>query len=239
MHPHVRSELLPTLGTALSHSYLVSGFLPTRIVFPAIVAILKGPHVQIPTAILRSCFVDYVSIVDAPLLNEAMKPQQPFDTKLKTCLVNLFSRFDCREVPTPSNILLLIDQVSQYEFVTKPMAPIVMMNQGIPAEERRFWQSMSVCMLTTPSKLLQMIEEPFFNSPSEECVFGYLQQFVGNMSMDNAQRFLRFVTGSSVAVCRQITVEFNALSGLARCPIVNTCTPVFELLTSYHTCGVC
>jgi len=162
MHPHVRSELLPTLGTALSHSYLVSGFLPTRIVFPAIVAILKGPHVQIPTAILRSCFVDYVSIVDAPLLNEAMKPQQPFDTKLKTCLVNLFSRFDCREVPTPSNILLLIDQVSQYEFVTKPMAPIVMMNQGIPAEERRFWQSMSVCMLTTPSKLLQMIEEPFF-----------------------------------------------------------------------------
>lgn len=96
MHPHVRSELLPTLGTALSHGYLVSGFLPTRIVFPAIVAILKGPHVQIPTAILRSCFVDYVSIVDAALLNEAMKPQQPFDTKLKTRLVNLFSRFDCR-----------------------------------------------------------------------------------------------------------------------------------------------
>lgn len=66
------------------------------------------------------------------------------------------------------------------------MAPIVMMNQGIPNEERRFWQSMSVCrlydlykaMLTTPSKLLQMIEEPFFNSPSEECVFGYLQQHV-------------------------------------------------------------
>ena len=79
-----------------------------------------------------------------------------------------------------------------------------------------------------------MIDEPFFNSKSEERVFGYLQQFVGNMSSDVTQKFLRFVTGSSVAVCPKIDITFNALSGLARRPIAHTCAPL-EVPTSYST----
>ena len=90
-------------------------------------------------------------------------------------------------------------------------------------------------MLTTPSKLLQLIHESLFNSPSEERVFVYLQQFVGNMSIDEAQRFLRYVTGSSVAVCGRIIVEFNGLSGLARRPSAHTCSPVLELPYTYYT----
>ena len=52
------------------------------------------------------------------LLNDAMKPQQSFATEMKTHLVRWLSRFDCCDVPTPSNILSLLDQLSQYEFLT-------------------------------------------------------------------------------------------------------------------------
>ena len=59
--------------------------------FPSLVAILKGPHVQVPLSILCSCFVDYVSAVDMALLKAAMVPQQNFDAELKSRLVSLFT----------------------------------------------------------------------------------------------------------------------------------------------------
>ena len=46
--------------------------------------------------------------------------------------------------------------------------------------------------------------------------------------------FLRFVTGSSVCIGRSITVEFNNLEGLARCPIAHTCSCVLELSMVHH-----
>ena len=122
------------------------------------------------------------------------------------------------------------------------MAPIALMYSGI-TEGQVFWNKKSVenlyelytSLLTSPSKVLEMIEEPFFESRNEERVFGYLQQFVGNMTSEVVQKFLRFVTGASVAVCPTITVQFNLLSGLARCPIAHTCASVLELSVSYET----
>ena len=55
------------------------------------------------------------------------------------------------------------------------------------------------------------------------------------MNGENMQKFLRFVTGASVAVCAMITVEFNSLSGLARRPIAHTCLPMIELSICYDT----
>ena len=243
LHPHVTPELWSLLGATLSHGYLVSGFLPVRITFPALLAILKGPQVQVPSDFLRSAFVDYVSTVESKLLKEAMYAEGSYTADLKSRLMNILFRYDCRRQPTPSNILCLVDQVARYEFITKPMAALVQMNQGIPAGERGFWQNKSIlslsalysAMLSSPEKVLEMIEEPFFESRSQERVFEYLQRFIGNMTLDLAQKFLRFVTGSSVTVCPQITIQFNSVSGLARCPIAHTCAPMLELPVSYDT----
>lgn len=243
IHPNVRTELLPTLGAALSHGYLVTGFLPVRVAFPSLVAILKGPHVQVSSAILRSCFVDYLSNVESTMLDTAIKCDTSFPDSLKSRLNALFYRYDCREEPSTSNILKLVDQVAQYEFLTKPMAPIALMHNGITKEERPFWSKKSVeslyelytSLLTSPKKVLDMIDEPYFANMNEERVFGYLQQFVGNMASEVVQKFLRFVTGASVAVCPTITIQFNSLSGLARRPIAHTCASVLELSVSYET----
>ena len=36
LHPSVDMSVLPSLGTVLSHGYLVCGFMPTRIAFPVL-----------------------------------------------------------------------------------------------------------------------------------------------------------------------------------------------------------
>ena len=85
-----------------------------------------------------------------------------------------------------------------------------------------------------PSKLFELLTtepEDELNS-SEQHVYLYLQQFVGNMRSDELQNFLRFVT--SCSVCSNIKVIFNSLSGLA--PSVTLVTihlscPVYTLFT--------
>lgn len=123
------------------------------------------------------------------------------------------------------------------------MALITLMHSGVPLAHREYWNRKSVeslfelytSLITTPSKVLEMIHEPLLENCNEECVFGYLRQFVGNMTLELVHKFLRFVTGASVAVCPSILVEFNSLAGLARRPIAHTCAAVIELSVCYET----
>ena len=55
------------------------------------------------------------------------------------------------------------------------------------------------------------------------------------MKINEVQRFLRFVTGSSVCLAERITVQFNGLSGLARRPIGHTCPDMLKISTNYDT----
>ncbi len=243
LHPHMDMATLPTLGTAISHGYLHTGFLPTRIAFPSLVSILKGPQIQVPTQFLRTSLVDYVSSVDKALLQDALSCQKSFTPDIQSRLMTFFSRFECRQLPTASNLPVLLDQVARYEFLIRPMAPISMIHQGIPEVHRRFWDGVTVeslyllyqAMVTNPTRVLEMIEEPELMNGNEERVFRYLLQFVGNLSNEDIQRFLRFVTGSAVAVSKKITVEFNSLSGLAQRPICHTCGQVLELRQTYNS----
>ena len=92
-----------------------------------------------------------------------------------------------------------------------------------------------MCLTATPSKVLEVLDEPDFVHSAQERVYGYLRQFIGNMKMDEVRNFLRFVTGSSVLSNAAIKVTFNALGGLARRPIAHTCDNSVELSTEYLT----
>ena len=128
-----------------------------------------------------------------------MNAKGSYTADLKSRLINLLFRYDCRRQPTASNILCLVDRVARYEFITKSMAALVQLNQGIPAGERGFWQNKSIlslsalysAMLSSPEKVLEMIEEPFFENFCQERVFEYLQRLIGNMTFDLAQKFLQ------------------------------------------------
>lgn len=90
-------------------------------------------------------------------------------------------------------------------------------------------------LTASPEKVLEKIVEPDFSNANEERVFGYLQQYIGEMKVDESKRFLRFVTGSSVVTVSNISISFNALTGLARRPTAHTCSNLLELPHTYNT----
>ena len=53
-----------------------------------------------------------------------------FPTGLQDELMTTLAQFDCRSLPTPSNMMSVIEQSAQYQFITKPAAGIAMINSG-------------------------------------------------------------------------------------------------------------
>ena len=243
IHPSSDLDTLGLLGRILSHGYILCGYLPVRIVFPSLCAMLLGSNVKVPADILVDSFKEYLPEIDRMHLQQCFTSRSEISMELKSALVSIFSRFGCLEVPTASNILRLCEQVAMYEFLIKPMAAINAISSGIASEHREFWNSMSVhdfhdlylALTANPLKIIQLIEEPCFTDPTQEKVFNFLLAFIGTMRADEVQRFLRFVTGSSVCLSGSITICFNTLSGFSRRPIAHTCARSLHLSSMYKT----
>ena len=206
--------------------------------------ILSHGNVKVPADILVDSFKEYLPEIDRMHLQQCFTSRSEISMELKSALVSIFSRFGCLEVPTASNILRLCEQVAMYEFLIKPMAAINAISSGIASEHREFWNSLSVhdfhdlyhlALTANPLKIIQLIEEPCFTDPTQEKVFNFLLAFIGTMRADEVQRFLRFVTGSSVCLSGSITICFNTLSGFSRRPIAHTCARSLHLSSMYKT----
>ncbi len=243
VHAHVNLATFKTLGKIISHGYLSSAFLPVRIAFPTLAVVLLGPSQKIPSSILKESFMDYLSAVDRVIVRKALAAQDTsFSEDLSSKLVAVLSRFGCREVPLPTSLLQILLSVAKHEFVSRPFEAVTHMNGGIPSSHRAFWSQKSIkdlyslytALSANPQKVLDHIVEPLvFQNPSEERIFGYLLQFVGNMKNEEVQTFLRFVTGSSACLATKIGISFNGLSGAARRPIAHTCACELELSVTY------
>ena len=241
-HAGIDIKHFTVLGQILSHGYLCCGFLPTRISFPVLALILLGLSTSISHETFVKYFVEFLSQVDRKVISRALQVKE-LTQLMKTSVINVLSRFGCRDVPTPSNLPHLLYTLAQHYFVSRPFASLSLMNGGVPEKHKPFWQTMEIDELcrtceslsANPDKVLEQIEEPYFENENEERVFGYLQQYIGEMKVAEAKRFLRFVTGSSVLTSDTINVSFNALGGAARRPIVHTCSNLLELSNTYCT----
>ena len=239
------SATLQILGRILSFGYIACGFLPVRIAFPTLAAMLLHPLPDFPPDILVDTFRDLLTPVDAATIKEALacREQENFPQRLFNQLVNVFASFDCLEVPKPCNILKLCERSARYLCLTKPFAVVTEFGRGVPSEHREFWNAKGVSGLkrlllalsVSPSKLLESIEEPLLVSPAERRVFGYLTQYIGHMKVDEVQKFLRFCTGSSVCIVKPISITFNSSMGLTRCPVAHTCSCTLEPSHMYST----
>ena len=70
---------------------------------------------------------------------------------------------------------------------------------------------------------------------TEERVYGYLIQFIGSLKPDDLRCFLQFITGSSVLLSTDISVVFDAASGLSRVITSHTCSGTIKIPTTYVT----
>ena len=190
---------------------------------------------------LVETFAESLCCYEASIIKEALS-SEIFSSDLKAKLVGILSRFGSRICPsTGPELRALLAHVAKYEFLMKPMAAISRINDGISANEKSFWASFSVnqlhelyfCLSATSSKVFNIIVEPSECNACQARVFGYLQQFIGNMLNEEVRRFLHFTTGSAVLIAEKITICYNSLTGLARHPIAHTCACILELPSTY------
>ena len=244
VHASVDLTAFRVIGRVFSHAYLISGVFPDRIAFPCLAAVFLGPGVTIPDTVLHTCFLSSLCTHDASVMQEAFKlGDSVYPQDIQDGLITIFSSKGCREIPSAKNLKRLIIQSARYTFLVKPAAALNMLNDGIPQQHIAFWRNISVQKLkslydvlsVSHSKVLKLLEEPPFCSTSEEDVWLYLRQFIGNMTQDELRAFLRFVTGSFVICLPRISVMFNKLEGLARRPISHTCSGMLELSSNYSS----
>jgi len=242
VHPGSDCDIFSKIGRILSHGYLQCGFLPLRIAFPTLASMLLGTNISIPDSLLVSTFIDALNTHEQGLLRKGLNAKGPvFSEDLQTKLVAIISRFGGRQVPTPLNLKNLVIQLAKYQFQSKPMIATVAAHSGIPDFERPFWESRGVggvhsiymSLVATSAKVLAMIEEPDGMNASENRIFTYLTQMVGDMKPQELATFLRFLSGSSVCLGKKVTITFNNLCGLSRRPIAHTCDCTLELSVSY------
>ena len=72
VHPHIQMSKLATFGSIISYAYITSGFLPIRVAFPCLAAMLLGPATLIPDKILTEAFIDSLSVHDAGVFKQAL-----------------------------------------------------------------------------------------------------------------------------------------------------------------------
>ena len=243
IHPQLDFTAYPILGRVLSHGYLVVGVLPIRVALPSLVGMLLGPSASISTQIVTSSFIDYISASERHILKDALtfEKEGSFPPSVQENLLSVLSRFGCRQLPKPSNLMQLVEQVARYEFISKPSAALSLLHSGIPILHQEFWKSKSVedirrlyhCLGLTPQKVVSLLKFPDHYTQNEARIGGYLTTMIGNMQAEQLTTFMRFVTGSGHCTVKTIDVSFNSLSGLARRPIAHTCDPLLELPITY------
>lgn len=200
IHPQMDMTLFPIVGRILSHGYLVSGVLPIRIALPTLMCMLLGQSTPISPEVLLDTFLDFISISERDIFKSALAHDNAaaFPCKLQTELMTTLGGFGCRQLPTPSNLMNLIEQIARYEFLVKPAAGIAMINSGIPMSHRKFWNDKSPTELLAtyqrltlnPVKVKSLFSFPDFCSQSEVRIAGYLRTMIGNMQPDQLRLFI-------------------------------------------------
>ena len=230
------------MGRLLSHGFLTCSYLPVVVAVPTLVGALIGPTTIVPDSILLEAIADFLFEVESKVIQEAIRCTTEFDSNLKSNLISVFARFNCREIPTSKAIKTLLINIAHYEFLSKPLAVTTLIHSGIPSIHKQWWDSKTVeelyeiymALTATPAKVLEVLSSDLENE-NQERVFIYLQQFIASMNRDMVRRLLRFTTGSSVCLSSHITVIYNESNGFCRSPVGHTCTSTLELPATYVT----
>ena len=69
----------------------------------------------------RDAFLDHISYTERVVFRSALEScsgSKRFPEDIVHTLIGVLSRFGCRVLPSPDNLISLIERVAEYEFVT-------------------------------------------------------------------------------------------------------------------------
>ena len=130
--------------------------------------------------ILLDAFLEYISNQERHLIKEVilLGTAGKFPDHVQEKMLNILSRFGCRQIPAPASLVACIEDIAKYEFITKPAVAIFSVHSGIPKSHKDFWNKQSISSISiiyndltvTPEKILNLPVQSKFMLKNEEGV---------------------------------------------------------------------
>ena len=221
----------------LAKGFLDLGYFPYMMSQAFIMSILFGEN-SVSEDILLHNFTKYVAKDEEQVISEALKGNLGEDGDMSE-LLDLLDRFDCRKLPTKSNIKQIILELAHKELIQRPQYVADTWREVIQVymAGKEISTIVGLCDVykriePTNKKVLNLLKVvPQTNS--ERTSADYLKRYIRGLDQSQLKSFLRYVTGSDVICVSSIGIQFTTLEGLARRPIAHTCGAVLELPSTY------
>ena len=189
-----------------------------------------------PVMDLKSSFFDYVSESDKETLEEAFDNFTSVDME---DLLEVLDSYGCRSVVSAQNVKMIILEIAHKEliqapnFVTDCWKEVFkeVQYKGLLDTDRL--NQLYETLIPKTKQVVSMMK--FQEDKAEHETAKHLKRYVKNMDAQKLRKFLRFVTGSDLVVCREINVTFASMHGISRRPIAHTCSCTLELADQFQS----
>ena len=155
----------------------------------------------------QESFYNYISPHEKNLIQRCLQSKS-FDEEIVQGLCDIFSNCGITNLPSPSNIQVMILDAAKRVFIQKSF--FILKNIKIGLGE--FWKVVTITEIDTiwnleaptPTNVLKNIDFSGMKTRSDEIVTSYLQRYINSSSLDNIELLLQFAT-----VCTQLLITMK------------------------------
>ena len=160
---------------------------------------------------LQESFYNYISANEKNVIQQCLQ-RRSVDDEIVQGLCDTFSDCGITNLPSPSNIQVMISGAGKKVFIRKPF--FVLKNIKIGLGE--FWKvtlkeidTIWNLEVPTPTNVLKTIVFSGVKTRSDEIVTSHFQRYINSSSLDNIELSLQFATGcTTINRSEKIKIEF-------------------------------
>lgn len=241
-HRYLCSDVFHSLGKILSHSFVLTGYLPCRISAAAMATLCST---SLSNDRMVECFLQFVTPDEGVCLRRCIdSPNLLSDDKEQIRMYRILSNYNCRARICPETFGQTFVEVAKLQLTQMPLWPLVCMRSGLLCYSA-LWSNLTgsavlgiyETLAPNADKIVESIAFEFSTESDcrylEERVKEFVERAIMSLIGVDLQRLLIFWTSADCLCADRLTVSFNSLTGLSLRPMANTCSSTLHLSRHY------
>lgn len=237
LHPQniPTSSVCLSSGRIMLHGFILTGYLPINLNSALILSLLTSRDPS--KDLLLECFLKSFTTSEEQFLKRSLNYEAPFSPEERMRLANIFCHYPVKTIPSSSTILKeILCNLSSYVTVVAPYFMLHKM-KTVTAFTKRITETVLLKYIDNirpnggdiAAKLRSSYSEEPDMYAREEIVFGFVERYVGSLDANNAQHFMKFVSGCETSQ-KPVGVTFNSLiNSEEQLPKAHTCSVELEV----------
>ncbi|KAL3887052.1 hypothetical protein ACJMK2_027008 [Sinanodonta woodiana] len=244
-HKMVEEEVFRVLGSILSHSVALLKTIPIPLCKTTIIVMIYDT-LDVAKETLLKDFLLFIDSADRNLISKALTSYSSLSAEEQGNLQTIFTRYDYAGVIKESNFVEHLVLLARNEICRKPKPLCELMRAGIPSIHMDvFWSLLHpdhlnilyVALRPTATRIIARLHidgDSSNLSNGQQRAFQYLKNLLNELSPEELENFIQFVTGKRSTPRDPIMVSFTTSRGFQRMPKAHTCSNLLELPATYE-----